>query len=81
MNRTAVKLSLASFGGGWMPQGETGNLRVRAINTGGGMYMMDEVHTLSKIYSGLTSSGVVGGCVCQYRRESISFGGLGAIFC
>ncbi|CAB1117706.1 unnamed protein product [Ectocarpus sp. CCAP 1310/34] len=42
VNRTAVKLSLASFGGGWMPRGETGNLRVRAINTGGGMYAMDE---------------------------------------
>ncbi|CBJ30794.1 expressed unknown protein [Ectocarpus siliculosus] len=42
VNRTAVKLSLASFGGGWMPRGETGNLRVRAINTGGGMYTMNE---------------------------------------
>ncbi|CAN0121482.1 unnamed protein product, partial [Ectocarpus fasciculatus] len=42
LNRTAVKLSLASFGGGWMPRGETGNLKVRAINTGGGMYTMEE---------------------------------------
>ncbi|CAN0510598.1 unnamed protein product, partial [Ectocarpus sp. 12 AP-2014] len=51
VNRTAVKLSLASFGGGWMPLGETGNLRVRAINTGGGMYTMDEPVPIAVVVS------------------------------
>ncbi|CAN0504830.1 unnamed protein product, partial [Ectocarpus sp. 12 AP-2014] len=45
------KLSLASFGGGWMPLGETGNLRVRAINTGGGMYTMDEPVPIAVVVS------------------------------
>ncbi|CAN0080830.1 unnamed protein product, partial [Ectocarpus sp. 6 AP-2014] len=51
VNRTAVKLSLASFGGGWMPLGETGKLRVRAINTGGGMYTMNEPVPIAVVVS------------------------------
>ncbi|CAM9632037.1 unnamed protein product [Ectocarpus sp. 4 AP-2014] len=51
VNRTAVKLSLASLGGGWMPREETGNLRVRAINTGGGMYTMDEPVPIAVVVS------------------------------
>lgn len=42
-NRTHVKVALARRQSGWMPEGETGDLFVRAVNTGAGMYGFDKV--------------------------------------
>lgn len=46
MNRTSIKVSLAGKGSearGWLPEGQTGTLSVRVINTGGGMFQFEKV--------------------------------------
>lgn len=46
MNRTSIKVSLAgkgSEGRGWLPEGETGELSVEAINTGAGRFEFEKV--------------------------------------
>eukprot|EP00903_Cladosiphon_okamuranus_P015736 g14524.t1 len=41
MNRTSIKVSLVGKKG-WMPEGEAGELSVRVINTGGGMFQFEK---------------------------------------
>lgn len=38
-----MKLSLAGAGAGWMAEGTTGNLSVKVVNTGAGMFAFEQV--------------------------------------
>ncbi|CAM9180767.1 unnamed protein product [Scytosiphon promiscuus] len=51
MNKTALKVSLAGMGRGWMPPDKTGELSVERINTGGGMYTFDEPVPVADVVS------------------------------